>query len=47
MAFFGGGREIKRRNSMNLASSKPADALVMIESLDVWHFLGVSILDLF
>jgi len=24
----GGGREIKRHDSMNLASSKPADALV-------------------
>jgi hypothetical protein len=48
LAFLGAGREIKRRDSMNLASLfKPGDALIIIENLDVWHFLGASILGLF
>jgi hypothetical protein len=48
LGFLGGGREIKRLDSiMNLASSKLVDTLVMIDSLDGWHFLGVSILGAF
>jgi hypothetical protein len=47
LAFLGAAAKLKRRDSMNLASFKPADALIIIENLDVWHFLGASILGLF